>query len=133
VRDEESIFAEALRQDSSAGRATFLDCACGDDGELRRSVERLLAAHDKTGGMLEVPPPGLTAATDPPSSGHEGSSVGPYKLLERIGDLPRLPQHAIHQVNQRLDPRHRRGGPVVGDHSDAVQVLNRSGRLDVIK
>jgi hypothetical protein len=31
-------------------RVTFLDEACGGDGELRREVHRLLTAHDAAGG-----------------------------------------------------------------------------------
>ena len=33
-------------------RGAFLDEACADDGELRRDVDGLLAAHDAAGGFL---------------------------------------------------------------------------------
>ena len=33
-------------------RGAFLDGACGGDDELRREVDRLLAAHDAASGFL---------------------------------------------------------------------------------
>src|SRR6185295_9422410 len=36
-------------------RAAYLDAACGNDAELRRRVERLLAAHPKADDFLEQP------------------------------------------------------------------------------
>jgi hypothetical protein len=37
-------------------RAAFLAGACGADAALRREVESLLAAGERTGGFLEPPP-----------------------------------------------------------------------------
>src|SRR5262249_47863155 len=84
--DEASIFLEALNQPAPAERAAFLDQACGGNDELRHSVELLLRAHDQAGGFLaEAPAPGgATAAL--PSSEAPGAVLGPYKLLEPIGE-----------------------------------------------
>src|SRR6516165_7262034 len=52
---EESIFAQALEIGSSVERAAFLDRACGQDPALRAEVEALLGAHERAGGLLDLP------------------------------------------------------------------------------
>src|SRR5262245_28810028 len=51
----EAIFFAALEKATAAERAAFLDEACAGDEDLRRRVERLLAAHPQVGGFLERP------------------------------------------------------------------------------
>ncbi|HSR50010.1 MAG TPA: serine/threonine-protein kinase [Acidobacteriota bacterium] len=96
-------------------RATFLDRACGDDLELRAEVDSLLAHSDDDTRQLEIhatPQPHAEAAPhdveggdrsqDDPSSPDDrtlsplprrgsvpeqpGTRIGPYKILERIGE-----------------------------------------------
>src|SRR5205814_7405184 len=80
----------ALGKPSPAERADFLTQACGDDAELRREVESLLQAHDRgaiVAAILEAPLPhfdDLIAAA--PDEHHVGTTVGPYKLLQKIGE-----------------------------------------------
>jgi WD40 repeat protein/serine/threonine protein kinase len=86
VNNEETIFAEALGRGSTAEQAAYLDRACAGDEQLRRDVEALLAAHRGADDVLKHP----LAAIDfnrlsSASSNGVGSTVGPYKLLERIG------------------------------------------------
>jgi serine/threonine-protein kinase len=83
-----SIFAGALEQPSPEKRAAFLDTACGANVELRQRIEALLNAHDKAGGFLqEEPQAGNAVATvDEPVTERPGSVIGPYKLLEQIGE-----------------------------------------------
>jgi serine/threonine protein kinase len=99
----ESIFDEA-RGLASDARATFLDRACGTDRALRVRVEALLAAADaadddaflRTG---DRPAPPLDATVDEIHFGDEparpdsarlsespGSRIGPYRLLQLIGE-----------------------------------------------
>src|SRR5579864_2832177 len=82
---EETIFVSALEKTDPAQRAAFLDEACGGDEALRRRVERLLEANDRTAGILERGPDG---PTDPhePTGERLGDRVGPYKLLQQIGE-----------------------------------------------
>src|SRR5438445_12166388 len=81
---EESIFMEALQKQTPEERAAFLDQACAD-AELRRSVELLLKAHDKAGHFLQGVP-----QNDPTIDQHDrerpGTVIGPYKLLQKIGE-----------------------------------------------
>jgi non-specific serine/threonine protein kinase/serine/threonine-protein kinase len=105
--NEENLFHRAL--DKPAGeRAAFLEQACGGDAALRQRVEVLLQAHDNPGSFLNQPAVNLaaTAASQPgqvaagespdwskgeapglrPLSEGPGSRIGPYKLLQQIGE-----------------------------------------------
>ncbi|MFQ3650699.1 MAG: serine/threonine-protein kinase [Gemmataceae bacterium] len=83
---DESIFAEALAIADPAERAAYLDRACSGNPELRQRVEALLAAH-ATGSPLDHPPVSLDR-TGPHTSFYPsvGDRIGPYKLLEAIGE-----------------------------------------------
>ena len=50
---EESLFAASLERTLAADRQAFLKEACAGDVALRERVERLLAAHQKTRGILD--------------------------------------------------------------------------------
>ncbi len=83
-RNEESIFAEALEKRSGTERSDFLDAVCNGDTALRGRVEKLLKSHDQAGSFLRQP---LTATVDqPPLTERPGTVIGPYKLLEQIGE-----------------------------------------------
>jgi serine/threonine protein kinase/tetratricopeptide (TPR) repeat protein len=84
--DEESIFAAALEKASPADRRAFLAKACTGDAGLRTRVEALLRAHDNPDSFLEPPNERPTATIDEPIREGPGSRIGPYKLLEPIGE-----------------------------------------------
>src|SRR6516164_1019086 len=82
-----TLFEQALDLASPADRAAFLDQVCGGDSELRASVASLLRAHDEAGRFLD--PPGVPASPTvdfAPSRERPGTLIGPYKLLEQIGE-----------------------------------------------
>jgi serine/threonine protein kinase/Flp pilus assembly protein TadD len=83
-----SIFAGAIERRSPGELAAFLDAACGADVGLRLRIEALLRAHDEAGGFLrdrsEAGDP--VATVDRPASEGAGTVIGPYKLLEQIGE-----------------------------------------------
>jgi serine/threonine-protein kinase len=69
-----------------ADRAEFLNSVCGDDAELRREVESLLAAHE-SGGLtgssgFEDAMKVLTRQNEKLS---EGRRIGAYRVLKEIG------------------------------------------------
>src|SRR4051794_31420906 len=82
TRDVKSIFGRALEIEA-ADRAAYLDEACGPDAALRAEVEGLLHALDQAGGFLRRP--GVTTPERPPAEG-PGTRVGPYKLLQQLGE-----------------------------------------------
>jgi eukaryotic-like serine/threonine-protein kinase len=84
---ERSIFMEALDIADPHERAAYLDQACAGDDALRNRIDELLRAHTQTGNFLEVPATDLLASADGPSvSERAGTVIGPYKLLEQIGE-----------------------------------------------
>jgi serine/threonine protein kinase len=95
----DSIFLEAVAKPTAEERSAYLTGACGSDHELRERVERLLAAHLKVSSFLESPAAGLpsplrgegpgvrgTATIDERITERPGTVIGPYKLLEQIGE-----------------------------------------------
>src|SRR6516225_101316 len=80
----EDIFLAALEKGTPAARSAYLDEACQNDPDLRRRVERLLQAHPKAAGFLEQPAADLPGTVD--AAPGEGSHIGPYKLLQKLGE-----------------------------------------------
>src|SRR5262245_8770710 len=83
---EQSIFIEALEREDGYARAAFLEQACAGDAPLRERIERLLHQHQRAEGFMESPAAGLAATADHPISEGPGALIGPYKLLEQIGE-----------------------------------------------
>lgn len=84
--DEESIFQEAIKRISPEARGAYLAAVCQSDDALRQSIDRLLAAHDLAGSFLLSSPHGLDATALFPVSEQPGTEIGPYKLLQQIGE-----------------------------------------------
>src|SRR4029079_12055340 len=83
---ERDIFIEVLEGDT-ADRAAILATACGEDAALRDRVERLLMEHERAATfILDMPPAegGVTIAR--PLAEGRGTIIGPYKLLQQIGE-----------------------------------------------
>src|SRR5262249_8971195 len=54
---------------------------------LRACVERMLNAHPNVGDFLQAPVPGLPVTVDESAlTERPGTVIGPYKLMERIGE-----------------------------------------------
>jgi WD40 repeat protein/serine/threonine protein kinase len=71
----------------TALRAAYLDRACADDPDLRRHVEKMLAAQVQAGSFLEQPAPGpLAIVREEMIPEGPGTVLGPYQLLEEIGE-----------------------------------------------
>src|SRR5438270_12420496 len=83
----DTIFSGAIEIASGEERAAFVARACGTDEELRRRVERLVAAHFQAGSFLESPPASPTSSMASPSPTElAGTVIGPYKLLQPLGE-----------------------------------------------
>lgn len=84
----EEICLQALEIDPSL-RAAFLRDACPNES-LRQEVESLVAAADYANLFFEVPPMlrayGEDGFADEPASPDLGHEIGPYRLLERLGE-----------------------------------------------
>src|SRR5262245_28025376 len=80
------IFWDALQLTSEAERKAYLDRVCGVDNELRRLVEKLLRAEPKAAEFLEQPLGEPQGTVDEPIAERAGTVIGPYKLIEQIGE-----------------------------------------------
>ena len=113
MRDLE-IFAQALDIKDIENRRRFVMAACGTDQGLRAEVERLLSSYDAADGLLEQPLathsfasqlrqldqlgigtetrtgehhfPILPSASKPSQAVESSPVIGPYRLLELIGE-----------------------------------------------
>jgi non-specific serine/threonine protein kinase/serine/threonine-protein kinase len=82
----EEIFHDALAR-LPAERPAFLAGACAGDEALQRRVEALLHAHENPGSFLADQRPGPAATVDElVVSERPGTVIGPYKLMEEIGE-----------------------------------------------
>jgi len=85
--DIKSIFSEALQKKDPQERAAYLDKVCGNDMQLRATVEALLKAHQDAGDFLKAPAFGAEATLDTALKIEgPGTIIGRYELLELIGE-----------------------------------------------
>jgi serine/threonine protein kinase/Flp pilus assembly protein TadD len=84
--NEREIFIGALQEESVAAQQAYLENACGSNAELRRRVEGLLRDREKAADFLHSPAPMLVATVDDPMRERPGTVIGPYKLMEEIGE-----------------------------------------------
>jgi serine/threonine protein kinase/Flp pilus assembly protein TadD len=100
LQSPDTIFGQAIEIEAAEARAAFLDQACGNDPQLRGELEKLVEDHFRAGKFLEkpaldLPPPSWkrqpraedsVATLDEPITERPGTVIGPYKLLEQIGE-----------------------------------------------
>jgi serine/threonine protein kinase/tetratricopeptide (TPR) repeat protein len=84
--NEATIFAAALDKATDEERAAYVAEVCRGDDRLRRRVEALLRAHAEPDDVLDPPSRGERTAAFHPVNTIPGTVIGPYKLVERIGE-----------------------------------------------
>ena len=84
--DEAEIFNVARRSESCEARRRYVDEACCGDTQLRARVEALLRVHEQDFSFLESPADGLPSAIEEEIGEGPGAVIGPYRLLEQIGE-----------------------------------------------
>jgi serine/threonine protein kinase len=118
----EELFFAALDLEGFEARSAFLDRHCGDT-ELRRRVEELLAGDAKGSGFLECPAAPATLTVESPSlSKGPGTVIGPYKLLEPIGEGG---MGTVYMAEQTQPVRRKVALKVVKPGMDTKQVIAR--------
>src|SRR5262249_54422998 len=122
----DAIFFAALAKAATADRAAFLDEACAGDDELRRQVERLLAAHAQADAFLERPVAGAAARAAPPPPGPPAGGPGPAH-----GAAPRRP--GAGQPLDFLAASQRPGSLGRLGHYEVLEVVGRGGMGVVLR
>ncbi len=83
------IFLAALERPEGFEREAYQARACGQDAELRERVVELLRLQAQAGDFLEAPITGaseLLPTTPAALTEKPGDRIGPYKLLQKIGE-----------------------------------------------
>src|SRR5262249_59083119 len=91
VIDEKAVFLAALALPDAKEREAYLQEACAGHPEVLGHLRELLSAHESQ-GPLDCRPAafGVTAAVGVTADGAHGeipgAVIGPYKLLQQIGE-----------------------------------------------
>ena len=107
-----------------AERAAYLDKVCSDNPLLRQLVEALLRAHGHAPAPGSPRPPAResTVAMTMPLSEKSGDKIGPYKLLQQIGEGG---CGVVYMAEQEVPVRRRVALKVIKLGMDTKQVIAR--------
>src|SRR5262249_49637759 len=122
---ERDVFDAALAIDDPARRSAYLDQVCGGNPALREHMDGLLSMHGQLGSFLESPvlAPALVATVDEVSiSEQPGTVIGPYKLMEQIGEGG---MGLVFVAEQQQPVRRRVALKVIKPGMDTQQVVAR--------
>jgi WD40 repeat protein/serine/threonine protein kinase len=122
VLTAKAVFDHAHEITARAERMAYVDQACADAPDLREKVVALLQAYDEAGSSLGLPRPVF-----PPTSGYSpaegpGSRIGPYKLLQQIGEGG---MGVVYMAEQQEPVRRKIALKIIKPGMDSAQVLTR--------
>ncbi|HZZ79979.1 MAG TPA: protein kinase [Gemmataceae bacterium] len=120
--DAKSIFGRAIEISAATDREAFLNEACGDNAALRAEVEGLVRALENAGDFLNHPAVEVTAAAVAPGSEGQRTIIGPYKLLQEIGEGG---MGVVYMADQQFPVRRRVALKIVKPGMDTRQVIAR--------
>lgn len=118
-----AVFDHAIEIESADDRRAYLDQACADDPDARQKVEALLRAYEEAGSFMESGPPGLAGTVEHPRiTEGPGSLIGPYKLLQQIGEGA---FGVVYMAEQREPVRRKVALKIIKPGMDTQQVIAR--------
>jgi WD40 repeat protein/serine/threonine protein kinase len=144
--DEKAIFNVARKIDSPDARAEYLHQVCGVDGVLFQRVDTLLRAYAEQASFLELPPAGSAPPTfeqagsflealasaivvesafntvHQPLPERPGTEIGPYKLLQVIGEGG---MGVVYMAEQQEPVERRVALKIIKPGMDSRQVIAR--------
>jgi len=123
------VFHEALEK-TAAERTRFVAAACADDPDVRAQVDALLAAHVEAGEFLALTTGAGAALAAVAAAGGAsigwpegpGSWIGPYKLLQLIGEGG---FGVVYMAEQEEPIRRRVALKIIKPGMDTKQVIAR--------
>jgi WD40 repeat protein/serine/threonine protein kinase len=119
--NEQTIFTAVLDLDPTE-RDAFLADACESNYPLRQRVEKLLQCHADGGDILNRPGGAFGLIIDQPIAEQPGIVIGPYKLLEQIGEGG---FGVVFMAEQQRPVRRRVALKVIKPGMDTRQVIAR--------
>jgi serine/threonine protein kinase/tetratricopeptide (TPR) repeat protein len=117
-----SIFLAAVDAHAPERWAAFLEQACAGDALLRAEVQKLLHAQAAIGSFHEAPRPALVETVDHPLAERPGTVIGPYKLLQQIGEGG---MGTVFMAEQEQPVRRRVALKIIKLGMDTAQVIAR--------
>jgi serine/threonine protein kinase/predicted Zn-dependent protease len=118
-----AVFDRALEISAEGERAAYLDLACADFPEIRCEVEALLKAHSEAGTFLQSQAAGFTKIEPAPApDDFIGTQIGPYKLLQQIGEGG---MGIVYMAQQERPVRRSVALKVIKPGMDSSQVIAR--------
>jgi len=119
--DEEAIYHVARSIGTPEARESYLQQVCRDDTALRDRLEALLRVCDQEASFLEVSPYDATGDAPAPIE-LPGTVIGPYKLMEQIGEGG---MGVVYVAEQREPVRRKVALKVIKPGMDTRQVIAR--------
>lgn len=119
--NEQTIFGEALELPTDL-RADYVRKACCGNEQLLARVERLLQLHDQAGSFMESPAVDPGSTCDVTSKETVGKRIGPYKLLQEIGQGG---MGTVYMAEQQLPVKRRVALKIIKAGMDSKQVIAR--------
>ena len=129
----EALFEGAIDLDSPDQREVYLNKLCGDDANLQVEVMGLIRAYEKAGKFLtegsaqkkegeQSTADDLPAEIASPLSEDIGSSIGPYKLLQKLGEGG---FGVVYMADQKKPVKRRVALKIIKLGMDTKQVVGR--------
>jgi eukaryotic-like serine/threonine-protein kinase len=131
LTEREVAIFNAARRLTGPERAAYLDEACAGDAALRQRLDELLRVDEPEGDFLEKPAycdssasakPGAAILFSVSLSEKPGDRIGPYKLLEKIGEGG---CGVVYMAEQEAPIRRRVALKVIKLGMDTKQVIAR--------
>jgi serine/threonine protein kinase len=104
------------------GRDALIREACGNDDAMRAEVERMLENHARATQEQFLDAPDLTGPFAPAPAEAVGTRIGPYKILQRIGEGG---FGVVYMAEQEHQIRRRVALKVIKPGMDSAQVVAR--------
>jgi serine/threonine-protein kinase len=119
---DKAVFLDAVEHYAPDQWANYLDEACAGDPGMRHRVEVLLKGHVATAGLLDAPDRDGPAIDGRTNSENLGAYIGPYKLLEPIGEGG---MGVVYMAEQTQPVRRKVALKVIKPGMDTKQVIAR--------
>ncbi len=123
----EASSVKSWKSNLPAERAAYLNEACGDNADLRSEVDSsLLEAIDKAGNFMKQPvAPAIeqgSTSEEPSITERPGTVIGPYKLLQQIGEGG---MGVVYMAEQQEPVRRKVALKIIKPGMDSHQVIAR--------